>query len=240
MLLTDDVALVASGEMRLTDPYDCNAYLVTAPDGPVLIDTGCGHDTDRIVDRCTATLGRPVAALLTHAHADHSQGAPTLQDHGISVVASNRTADLVRDGTEFELGLDAAKRDDAYPSEYTFTHFDPDRTFAPGSELDIAGRTFTPVPVRGHADDHVCYLTRANGGPACFAGDVVAADGKISLLNVPGSSLAGYRADIGNLTDRGIEALYPGHGMPKLADGQAAIDRAATALDGMFSPPSRT
>jgi glyoxylase-like metal-dependent hydrolase (beta-lactamase superfamily II) len=86
----------------------------------------------------------------------------------------------------------------------------------------------------------VVYLVELDGETACFVGDAVYPDGSISLLNVPGSSLADYRADIDGLADRKVDALLPGHGLPLLADGQAAIDDAIEALSGMSTPVSRT
>lgn len=240
MRLLDSLALVASGEARLTDQYDCNAYLVDAPEGPVLVDTGGGRATDRILERCRGTLGEPVAAIITHAHADHSQGGPDLQARSIPVVAPEPSVPLLTEGTDRELGLSAAKHDKVYPPDYEFTHFEPDRAIAPNGAFEVAGRTFDAVHVRGHAVDHVCYLTDVDGRRACFVGDVVASDGSISLLNVPGSSLSDYRADINALTDRDIDALLTGHGLPRLEDGQESVEAAAEALAGMFTPPSRT
>lgn len=240
MWLTPSIALVGSGEARLSHALDCNVYLVDAPDGPVLVDTGSGEDTTRLLDNCREAVDAPVAALLTHAHADHSQGGPELQRRGIPVIASAASASLLRSASERDLGIDAAKRDDVYPPDYQFTHFEPDRTFTPATSIEAGGQPFEVIPLRGHAGDHVCYLTELDGRTACFVGDAVYPDGSISLLNVPGSSLADYRADIGNLAERDVDALLPGHGLPRLADAHEGIATAADALSGMFSPPSRT
>lgn len=245
MRLTDVVALVGSGDVRLTSEYDCNVYAIDAPDGTVLVDTGAGDTGDgetvrSMVDRAEAACGPVTHALLTHAHADHSQGGPACRERGITVVASEATASLLESGSESELGVDVAREDGIYPDGYAFENFEPDRTFAAGETLSVAGRTFQTVRVRGHAADHVAYLTDGPDRTYCFVGDAVYPDGSISLLNVPGSSLADYRADADALTGRGVDALLPGHGHPTLADGQKAIEAAATALAGMSTPPSRT
>jgi glyoxylase-like metal-dependent hydrolase (beta-lactamase superfamily II) len=178
--------------------------------------------------------------LLTHAHADHSQGGPDCQERGIEVVASERTATLLGDGTDHELGVDAARADGVYPSDYRFTNYRPDRHVAPPTTVSVAGRSFEVVPSPGHATDHVAYITEVDGTRCCFVGDAIAPDGRVNLLNVPGSSLAAYREHIDRLVGRGIDALLPGHGMPMLADGQEAIETVADALKGMSPPPSRT
>lgn len=240
MRLTEPVALVGSGDARLTDPYDCNVYAVDTSEGTVLVDAGGGDSVPALLDRAADAFGPIVAVLLTHAHADHSQGGPACQDRGVEVVAGRATADLVANGDEADLGVDVARDEGIYPPEYAFTNYKVDRTFEAPTTLTVAGRTFEAVPLAGHAADHVVYLTEGPDRTYCFAGDAVYPNGSISLLNVPGSSLADYRADIGNLTGRDIDALLPGHGMPRLADGQESIEAAAEALSGMSTPPSRT
>ncbi|WP_101295826.1 MBL fold metallo-hydrolase [Halegenticoccus soli] len=240
MRLGSSLALVGSGEARLSDRYDCNVYAIEAPDGAVLVDTGGGRAPQRLLEHARETIGAPVGALLTHAHADHSQGGPAFQREGVPVIASEASATLLRTGTEEELGIVAAKRDGVYPAEYEFANYEPDRTVVPGTAVTVGGREFEVVSLRGHASDHVCYLTETDDGRVCFVGDAVYPDGSISLLNVPGSSLAAYRSDIDNLRGRGIDALLPGHGLPRLEGGQECVELAAEALEGMYVPPSRT
>lgn len=240
MRLTDSIALVGSGDARLTDPSDCNIYAIKSQEGPILIDTGGGGDTDSILENTRRTFGDPTGALITHAHADHSQGGPQLQTQQISVLAPKPSIPLLTEGTETELGIAAAKRDGVYPDDYEYTHYTPDRTATPGSMIEIGGRRFEVIQIRGHASDHVAYLTEVDGLTACFVGDAVYPEGSISLLNTPGSSLAEYRADIANLVGRGIDALLTGHGLPRLRDGQDGIDQAAEALAGMYTPSSKT
>jgi glyoxylase-like metal-dependent hydrolase (beta-lactamase superfamily II) len=240
MRLTDTVALVGSGDARLSSQYDCNVYAIDAPDGTVLLDTGAGETVPGLLERAEEAFGAVSHALLTHAHADHSQGGPACRDRGIEVVASEPTADLLADGTEHDLGVDVARAEGVYPDDYTFENFTVDRRFTAGETVIVAGWQFETVQLRGHATDHVVYMIDGTGGTNCFVGDAVYPDGSISLLNIPGSSLADYRADINSLAGRDVDALFPGHGLPLLADGQNAIDQAAQALSGMSSPSTRT
>jgi len=240
MQLAERIALVGSGDARLSSQYDCNVYAVDAPDGVVLVDTGAGSSLSDLLDRAESTFGPVTHALLTHAHADHSQGGPGCLDAGVELVACQETARLVRGASETTLGVDVARRDGVYPDDYTFEHFSVGRIFNPGETLTVAGLHVETVSIRGHAPDHVGYFTTFDGSRTCFIGDAVAPDGSISLLNVPGSSLADYRVDIDSLRGRGIDRLLPGHGLPLLADGQDAVDDAWQALQGMSTPPSRT
>lgn len=147
MRLTDTVALVGSGDIRLTSRYDCNVYAIDAPDGTILIDTGAGETGDgdslsTMIERAEAVFGPVTDALLTHAHADHSQGGPACRERGIRVTASEATAALLESRTERQLGVDVAREDGIYPEGYAFDNFAPDRTFAPGETLSVAERTF--------------------------------------------------------------------------------------------------
>lgn len=240
MRLTDSIALVGCGEARFSNSHDCNVYAVRTPEGPLLIDTGSGYDTDTLLTNVQREFGEPIGAMLTHAHADHSQGGPDLQNRGLDVIAAESSRPLLIDGTEIELGIAAAKRDGVYPENYEFTHYEPDRLVAPGDTIEVGGLTFEVVSIRGHSRDHVAYLTEIDERTACFVGDAVYPDGSVSLLNTPGSALADYRTDIENLTERRIDALLTGHGLPRLWDGQEGIDQAAEALAGMYTPVSRT
>lgn len=239
MRLRESLALVGSGDARLSHELDCNVYAIDCPNGPVLIEAGGGGDTERLVDQTRDALSDPAAVLLTHAHADHSQGGPHFQVSGIPVISPEPSAPLLTDGTDRELGIDRAKRDGVYPESYTYTHFEPDSTVEAGTTT-ISGREFEAVSLRGHAEDHTAYLTELGEETVCFVGDAVYPDGSISLLNTPTSSLADYRADIGSLANRDIDLLLPGHGLPRLADGQVSVDAAIDSLDGMYTPPSKT
>lgn len=240
MRLSDSVALVGSGDARLSSRYDCNVYALAAPEGTIVVDTGAGETVPALLDRAEEAFGPVTHVLLTHAHADHSQGGPACRDRGITLIASEETGRLLESGTETELGVDVARASGVYPTEYSFENFGLETTFSAPGEITVAGREFEALRVRGHARDHVVYLTVEGDRTLCFIGDVIDADGRISLLNVPGSSLKEYRADIDSLAGRDVDRLFPGHGLPMLEGGQEPIDTAIEALSGMGSPPSRT
>lgn len=159
MQLTDTVALVGSGDTRLTSGYDCNVYAVDAPEGAVLIDTGAGESVSTLLGRARDTFGTVTRVLLTHAHANHSPGGVACQEAGIDVIAAESTSSLLEHGDETELGVDVAREEGVYPPDYSFTNFEPNQTFTPPTTLIVAGRTFEAIPLAGHAADHVVYLT---------------------------------------------------------------------------------
>src|SRR5579859_6503063 len=104
MQLTEHIYLVGSGAMGfdLTNAFDCHVYLIDGGDELALVDTGAGLAHEDILANIVAhgfALNRLRTVLLTHAHADHSGGAANLYNQlGVTVIASARTADLVRRG----------------------------------------------------------------------------------------------------------------------------------------------
>jgi len=91
--------------------------------------------------------------------------------------------------------------------------------------------------VPGHSRGAIAYLVEGRDGRYLFSGDIVFSDGRISLLNCRGSSLADYREHIGRLARLRADALFPGHGAFCLHGGQAHLDRAVTALHTSIYPP---
>ena len=102
--------------------------------------------------------------------------------------------------------------------------------------IDICGLSLTPIPVRGHSPDSYVFLCNLDGLRTLFSADVVFYGGVLGLINVDGSDLAGYRADLPKLADLGVEALLPAHGMFTLRFGQRHIDTAIAQLKKGFVP----
>ena len=85
MQIADGISLIASGNLgvSLTYPLDCNVYALRCGDEYVLIDSGTGVETQRIVEVLKSDgipLDRVRRLMLTHYHLDHSGGAAALRE----------------------------------------------------------------------------------------------------------------------------------------------------------------
>jgi glyoxylase-like metal-dependent hydrolase (beta-lactamase superfamily II) len=212
----------------LTNPYDCNVYLVTMGRQALVVDSGCGLDTRRLADRIISQAdGRPVAGiLLTHAHADHAGGAAELAVLlSTGVYAGARTARLVAAGDHDQLGLTRAIRAGIYPPDYRFP---PAPGVRDAAEL-LAGLTAIrakALPTPGHSRDHTCYLLDAGQHRYLLSGDLVFARGRIALLGADDADIPALHDSLGQLRSRMPDVLLPGHGVPVLADACWHLDQA--------------
>lgn len=223
MELIPGVYLLASGEMGLSDPYDCHLYGVCHQDHLWLIDSGWG--SEHTLAALEAGLARhnlsqlPVGGLLlTHWHGDHANGAAVLQRHlSCPVWLPQPELQFLHTGREglracpVALGLDHLQR--------------------------VA--EFTAYQVPGHSEATTCYLVEVAGRRVLFSGDAVFANGVIGLINHPSSDLNQYRDHLPRLAGLSVDTLLPGHGMPVLGRGQRHIDLAIhRLLNEPFLPPT--
>ncbi len=248
MRLFPSLFLVGGRSAGLSDRYDCSVYVMKGPDGLVMVDAGAGLGAEQIVDNMRHEGLDPAELrwiLLTHHHADHSCGAAPIREiTGCRVAISERSADLVENGTEQEARLDLAKRMALYPDEFRWRNCPVDHRLRDGEELHVAGLSVRVIEVRGHSPDSCCFLAKLpawEGGPertCLFAGDVMQYGGICGLINFPGSSLDDYRNWLPSLRGLGVGALLPGHGMFTVSDGQDHIDRLLARFRGAYVPPS--
>lgn len=223
MELFPEVYLLASGEMGLSDPYDCHIYGVRQADRLWLIDSGWGSQQTLAALKAALQAHQldhlPIGGLLlTHWHGDHANGAAALQQQlGCPVWLPAPEADFVRQGRE---GLRPCGQVQG------LQHLQ-----------QVAG--FTAYQIPGHSEATTCYLLQQGGRRILFAGDTVFANGVIGLINHPSSDLNQYRQHLPRLAGLAIDALLPGHGMVVLGHGQRHIDLAIhRLLHQPFMPPT--
>ena len=180
-----------------------NTYVVGS-DPAWVIDPGpdeAGHLS--AVRRCAEERGGIGGVVLTHSHADHSDGVVAL-------------------GAPLAWGT-AGTLDEAAALSAVWTEF-----AAAGERLSLgslpSGRgsavaapppqrvgPFEAIATPGHAADHVAFVL----GDVCFCGDLLLGEGSsIVPPSSGGGSLSDYMASLQTLADRGFALLCPGHGPP--------------------------
>ena len=242
MQITNEVHAVGGGSngLGISEEHDCNVYLVDGGDETALIDAGCGCDVEPIVANIAAAGFEPTQVghlLLTHAHADHCGGSAALRERlGLDVALSQLEADALERADEAAVSLDRARAEGIYPADFRLTPCPVARRLAHGDETAVGRLTLRAIAVAGHSTGSICYLLAGGERTCLFSGDTVFLRGGISLLNCEGSSLAGYRRDIGRLGGLGVEALLPGHAGLCLGGGQAHIGQAIEAFQSIWPP----
>lgn len=202
------------------------ASLLLAVDGEaVLVDPGVSSaEVARIAARADELGVRVTHVLATHADWDHVCGFAAFPD--AVAVAGEATAARI---AERPPGTPVADRAAALGIEIAG---EPrvDRTFEPGTAIDVGRFHVETQALRGHTPDGVAYRIRA--------ADVLAVGDHLSAVEFPFAlSTREYRATLAALTDllrRDAPArVVPGHGPELTAAGALAV--ADADLDYLWS-----
>jgi hydroxyacylglutathione hydrolase len=174
-------------------------FLVGEPE-PVVIDPG-PEDPRHLRAILDALDGaRPAAILLTHAHPDHSAGAPAL---------------AAATGAPVMMGEGALAS--ALPPDLVA------RWLRDGERVGPVTAVATP----GHVPEHLSFLWTGEGAPrrgALFVGDLFMGEGDTTLVAPPEGRLSDYLASLERVAALDPAVLYPAHG-PPLQDVPAAVER---------------
>ncbi len=242
MKICQDIYMVGSGSIGLSEAHDCHIYLIDGGSELALVDTGLGLDVDRIVANIRSEgfdEKRISQILLSHCHVDHAGGCKELKAlTGAKIVCTELEGRLLESGAVEELGLDRAKRSGLFPQDYAFDHVKPDRIVEDGETLMVGRYEVRTIIVSGHSLATACYLLDMDGYKTLFSSDVVFHGGTIGIGNWPGSTLAGYRESIGKLSNLGVDALLPGHMLWTLVGGQEHLDTAIANVASAWVPPA--
>lgn len=242
MKLAKDIYLVGSGEIGLSEAFDCHVYLVDGGDEMALIDAGAGRDVDQILERIRQdglSLEKLKYILLTHAHADHAGGAKRIAEiTGAQVIASAVSADYLERGDEKAINLDVAKRAGFYPQDYKFQPCRVGRRVREGDEIRVGRYVLTVKDTPGHCAGHVSYLLKTDDSLALFAGDLVFFNGKVSIQFIDDCDVFAIGNSIRKFERAGIDMLLPGHELFVLKGAQKHIDKAMDTLARLALPES--
>lgn len=197
-------------------PAGSNSGLIVADGKAAIVDAGLDADTARRIAKALAELqARPVALLLTHAHADHFGGASAIAERfGIPVYAPALEAAVVENPyLEPQFLFSGAAPVPELLGKFTLAApCRVDHIVEPGP-LDVAELSVQVIPLPGHAPNQVGY---AYGG-TLFCGDVFFPGETLAKHPIPFCADVGRALDtLRRLPEMPYERFAPGHG-PALA-----------------------
>jgi hydroxyacylglutathione hydrolase len=242
--ISDRTYLVASGSAgcAMSHDNDCNVYAIDCGGEFVMVDSGCGIETDRLIANLT-TDGIPLESVamlvLTHGHLDHSGGARRLRDRlHLKVAASVSTARALEAGDEEAISLASAKRAGVYPAAVSFEACPVDRTLRDGDRLQLSECTIEMLEAPGHSLDMINLLVSHRGRRDLFCGDTVFHGGRILLQDTADCDVPAYTRTLRRLAALDFDGLYPGHLMWSEQRGRRHLDKAREYLDRLLLPPN--
>jgi hydroxyacylglutathione hydrolase len=204
----------------LTDPLDCNVYVVHGRDRALLVDTGTGRVPFEIPAEVTM-------AIVTHLHADHSAGAAALGRAGLEMLAHPWTADGLMSGDEERAGLDRARAWGMYPSDQRLEPCPGVTAIDDGARIDLGGCVVQVVSTPGHSAGHLSLQVEGEDGRrSLVAGDLIFPGGTISLQVMPDCHIESLWQSIERVRGFEPDALYAGHLPPVEKDATSHIDAA--------------
>lgn len=168
------------GNLYYVGANDITSYLVTTPEGHILIDGGF-PETAELIRASVSALGftiEDVKILLnSHAHFDHSGGLAQLREwSGAQVWIAEGDADLVESGGRGDFFLD--------DEDTRFPPVKVDRRLRDGDVVTLGGVTLTANLTAGHTKGCTTWSLRVEEGEASF--DVVSV---CSVSVLPGLEL---------------------------------------------------
>ncbi len=171
---------VGDGVTRIWEPHvapwlRCNIWHVRGRDRDLVIDTGMGL---RPMTRELAQLAeRPLTAIVTHTHFDHSGGLHEFDHRCGHAAESDLIANPTPANTYADAGFVRAETFTALPHDgFSFQQF----TVRPapltalldeGDVIDLGDRVFTVLHLPGHSPGSIALHEAATG--LFFSGDVV-------------------------------------------------------------------
>jgi glyoxylase-like metal-dependent hydrolase (beta-lactamase superfamily II) len=215
----DDVVRIVEPHV---DPFlRANLYLVRGRDRDLLVDAGLGLASLRA--QLADLFERPVIAVATHRHFDHTGGLHEFdevvvhRDDAEAVSAASGFASLrIEDYEARELGdyelpdslLTAWPREDFDPAAYRVEPVAPTRIVDEGDVLDLGHRRFTVLHLPGHTPGEIGLWEAETG--SLFSGDCVYESG-VLLDELPESNVPDYVRSMAGLRDLPVRVVHGGH-----------------------------
>ena len=217
---------IDGGVERITEPHvdpflRANLFLVRGRDRDLLVDSGLGLGSLR--GELADLFERPVVAVATHRHFDHTGGLREFEE----VVVHRDDAEAVANAEGF-----ASLRIEDYPPEelsgyepppslltalpwdgfdlgsYAVTPVTPSRIVDDGDEIDLGDRRFEVLHLPGHTPGEIGLWEEETR--TLFSGDCVYESGML-LDEAPESDVPAYLRSMARLRDLPVRIVHGGH-----------------------------
>jgi glyoxylase-like metal-dependent hydrolase (beta-lactamase superfamily II) len=217
---------VDEGVVLITEPnvdpfLRANLFLVRGRDRDLLVDSGLGLGSLR--DELRDVFERPVVAVATHRHFDHTGGLHEFdevvvhRDDAEAVANAEGFASLrIEDYPPEELSgyeappslLTALPRDGFDVGSYAVTAVAPTRVVDEGDEIDLGDRRFEVLHLPGHTPGEIGLWEAETR--TLFSGDCVYESG-VLLDELPESDIPAYVRSMQRLRDLPVRIVHGGH-----------------------------
>jgi metallo-beta-lactamase class B len=171
------------GSIHYVGTADLASYLITTPEGHILLDTPCETETPLLLESIRK-LGfdpKDIRVLLnSQAHYDHTGAFRALKElSGARMMAGAEDAELLARG---------GRGDFAFGDRYPFPGVEVDRRLRDRDTIELGGVTLTVRLTPGHTRGSTTYVTEVEDGGrrfvVVFAGSLTVNEG-VRLANPP-------------------------------------------------------
>lgn len=224
---------------RLEDPFHTYLYLVEGTERAALID--CGNGFSGLGEAVASLTGKPVIAVLTHGHFDHTGCASMFQECLIHPA----------DQAVLEQGFAPAERAEQWErfcQLYQVAPSSEEREFflsvhvpkitgvlSDGQVLDLGGRTLEVITTPGHTLGSVCLLDKIHG--YLFSGDMACDNEVLVYFDHSATVEDVLESDRKPLTHRNkFVQIWPGHHRSPLDAG--ILEDYVTAAQTVLADPT--
>lgn len=218
--------VVDDGVVRIIEPHvdpflRANLFLLRGRERDALIDSGLGIVPLR--EELTELFERPVVAVATHRHFDHTGGLYEFDEVAVHRADAEAVANAegfaslrTEDYDEHEVSgydlpsslLSALPREGFDVSEYEVRPAPPTRILDEGDVIDLGDRGLTVLHLPGHTPGEIGLWEAETG--TLFSGDCVYESG-VLLDELPGSNIEDYLASMRRLLDVPVRVVHGGH-----------------------------
>ena len=207
--LSDGVSRIY--EPHMADWLRCNIWHVRGRDRDLVIDTGMG--VRPMLEEMTQLTQRPVTAIVTHSHFDHSGGLYEFKTRCCHPVEAHTMAAPTLANTVADTGYVRAEAFTALPYE-GFSYKDYFVRPAPitdmldeGDVIDLGDRVFDVMHLPGHSPGSIALYEKETG--LLFSGDVVY-DGEL-LDDLFHSNAEHLAESLNRLRELPVNTVHAGH-----------------------------